>query len=253
MATQNSCPVIGVANQKGGVGKSTIAFHLAHYLAQTKRVLLVDLDPQGDLTELFVNPAVIAADHCIMAAFGDTVPVPLPVAPNLDLLGANIALSQKEANKDQDVLPSVKWALSELPGYDVVVIDVPPTLGQLFAAGMIASSSVVIPVLPDAWSDMAIGGLMQSIVGLRLKWNPTLSIVGIVVNQVRTNTTDDAEMITAMRGHYKEAMFDTELPLYVAIRGAVKRHIPVWRWQPASKAAAAYLALMTEIEGRVWA
>lgn len=245
--------VIAVANQKGGVGKSTVAFHLAQYLARSRHTLVIDLDPQGNLTELWVNPAVIAEDHCIMAAFGDSVPIPLPVDNNLDLLGANISLSQKEANKDQDVLPSIRWALGELPGYDAVVIDVPPTLGQLFAAGMIAADAVVIPVLPDAWSDMAIAGLTSSIVSLRKKWNPGLSVVGIVVNQVRTNTRDDAEIIAAMREKYGEAMFTTELPLYVAIRGAIKRHIPVWRWQPASKAAVAYLALMGEIEGRVFA
>lgn len=245
--------VIAVANQKGGVGKSTVAYHLACYLAQHRRTLIVDLDPQGDLTELWVNPAVIAEDHCIMAAFGDTVPVPLPVSGGLDLLGANISLSQKEAAKDQDVLPSVKWALSELPGYEAVVIDVPPTLGQLFAAGMIAADAVVIPVLPDAWSDLAIAGLTSSIYSLRKKWNPSLSIAGILVNQVRANTKDDAAMIAVMRTKYGDAMFTQELPLSVAIRGAIHRHIPVWRWQPKSKAAEIYLALMAEVEGRVFA
>jgi cellulose biosynthesis protein BcsQ len=88
---------------------------------------------------------------------------------------------------------------------------------------------------------------------LRKKWNPGLSIAGIVVNQVRTNTHDDVEMIALMRAKYGEAMFEAELPLYVAIRGAVKRHVPVWRWQASSKAAEVYLALMAEIEGRVFA
>lgn len=252
-----SAITVAIANQKGGVGKSTIAFHLGCHLAQARRTLFIDLDPQANLTEMFADPMVIAEDHCIMQAFGDTLPHPLPVGDrlgiNADLLGANIALSQREASKDQDVLPSVRWVVQELgKQYEAVIIDVPPTLGQLFAAGMIAADAVLIPVLPDAWSQLALQGLTESIYTMKRKWNPQLSVAGIVVNQVRTNTKDDIEIIAAMRNQYGPAVFDTILPLYVAIRSAMRWHVPVWRYKANSEAAKAYLALMTEIEGRIW-
>jgi chromosome partitioning protein len=245
--------VIAVANQKGGVGKTTIVFHLAHYLTSRGRVLCIDLDPQGNLTSLFVPPADLPDEHSIMLAFGDQVPAPQEVGHNLDLLGANISLSQREAVKDEDVLASVRWVLGELHiEYVAVVIDVPPTLGQLFSAAMLAADVLVIPILPDELSDMAIGDITKSIATVRKKWNPRLSVAGIVINQVRANVIDDREVIATARVKYGEAVFRTELPLATAIRGAIKRHIPVWHWQSKCKASDAYLALMAEIEGRVW-
>jgi len=247
--------VIAVANQKGGVGKTTIAFHLAHYLTRRGRVLVIDLDPQGSLTSSFVPPADVPDKNSIMLAFGDEIPTPAEVGQNLDLLGANISLSKREAmkDKDDDVLASVRWVLSEVTTpYAAVVIDVPPTLGQLFRAAMLAADVLVIPILPDEYLDMAIDGMAQSIAAMRIKWNPKLSVAGIVLNQVRYNVVDDRETIVRVRDKYKEAVFASELPLANAIRGAMRRHMPVWNWQAKSKAADAYLSLMAEIEGRVW-
>lgn len=246
--------VIAVANQKGGVGKTTIAFHLAHYLTRRGRVLVIDLDPQGSLTSSFLPPADVQDRNSIMLAFGDEIPTPAEVSQNLDLLGANISLSKREAVKDEDVLASVRWVLSEIATpYASVVIDVPPTLGQLFVAAMLAADVLVVPILPDEYLDMAIDGMAQSIAAVRRKWNPNLSVAGIVLNQVRYNVVDDRETIQRVRAKYGTAVFDAELPLANAIRGAMKRHMPVWHWQAKCKAAEAYLSLMAEIQGRVWA
>jgi chromosome partitioning protein len=151
---------IAVTNQKGGVGKTNITFHLLHLFANDgKKVVTVDTDPQGNLTSCFLDE--IPSESNIKRIFEDTIPQSINVAQNIDLIGSNISLSKYEA----DAKFANFFRLRELlesssikDTYDVAIIDTPPSLGLFTSNALISSNYVIIPLDTSKFALLGFGG-----------------------------------------------------------------------------------------------
>jgi chromosome partitioning protein len=179
--------VIAVANQKGGVAKTTTVVHLGVAMAQLgKRVLLVDLDPQGHLAEGFgiVSDRLEAEVSDVLEGSKRIVDVIIPsIRPNLDLAPSNIRLSDMELTLVNLRFREykLKRALEPiLPHYDYVLLDCPPSLGLLTVNALIAASQVLIPMASEYYSMLGVSLLIKTIDTIKREANPELGILGIV-------------------------------------------------------------------------
>lgn len=224
-----NCKVIAVANQKGGVGKTTTTANLGIGLAQeNKRVLLIDADAQNSLTLSLGYPKpddlpVTLTD--IIQSVIDDKPIPdghgiLHHGEGVDLLPANITLSDMEIrlinamNRER----ALRTYINEIkPHYDYILIDCMPSLGIMPLNSLAAADSVIIPSQPSFLSAKGLDLLMHSISQVKRQINPKLKIDGILFTMVDSRTNEAKEIIASLRAHYCEKIrvFGTEIPFSV--------------------------------------
>ena len=202
-----SARIITVANQKGGTGKTTTACNLGNALARAgKKVLLVDFDPQANLSMSFgiERPDELPVSmHNILSTVMDNQPLPdeyILRGKQLDIIPSNMNLSLTELNLRDEM--SGERTLSELleplrPHYDYIVIDTNPYLGMLTINALAACDSVIIPVSPQLWSATGLTDLMQTVFKVKRKINPRIEIDGILLTMCdeRTNLFKDAVIL----------------------------------------------------------
>jgi len=182
--------IIAVANQKGGVGKTTIAFNLSNILASVhrKRVFTIDNDPQGNLTSsLLEDPSKL--DAHTLKAYNEEPFMPMQISENLYLLGSDITLAQV-AERDLQVISKLKESIKRIDvsieggGYDYAVIDCLPSFGHLHLAALNAADFILIPVKPTPYALAGMKDLFQTIKSVRKHFNPTLSAIGsLLINE----------------------------------------------------------------------
>ena len=248
---------IACANQKGGVGKTTTVVNLGSYLALAgERVLVVDLDPQGNATsglgldrhsiERSVYDAVIDG-----ASIGElTVPGPiagLDVVPSvIALAGAEVELAPVEGRERR-----LARLLTEIAAdYDYVFVDCPPSLGLLTVNALTAADSVLIPLQCEYY---ALEGLTQLLATLNLvrdHLNPELAVKGVVLTMFDGRTNLSADVAAEVRRHLGDRVFDTVIPRNVRLSEAPSHGQPISRYAPDSTGAVAYAALATELRAR---
>ena len=174
-----------VANQKGGIGKTTTATALAGILSKQKKTLLIDADPQGNCTSTY--EAVIEDQATLYDVMVDSDKLPLEEAiqhmPNGDIVASDPLLSKAEKMLDGDVegLYRLKDAVEELDGYDYIVIDTAPSLNVILYNCLIAADQVVIPVTADAYAMQGLQQLSDTIRAVQRRQNPGLSIAGLLL------------------------------------------------------------------------
>ncbi len=174
-----------VANQKGGIGKSTTATTLAGILGKKKKTLLIDADPQGNSTSTY--QAVIEDQATLYDVMVDSDKLPLEDAiqhmPNGDIVASDPLLSKAEKMLDGDVegLYRLKDAIEELDGYDYIVIDTAPSLNVILYNCLIAADQVIIPVTADAYAMQGLQQLYDTIKAVQRRQNPQLSIAGLLL------------------------------------------------------------------------
>jgi len=181
---------IAVANQKGGVGKTTVAFNLSQILSSKRRtkVLAIDNDPQGNLTSSFLENPVELNAH-VLDAYDERPFMPMQISENLSLLGSDITLA-KVAERGFQVISKLKESIKRIDvsteggGFDYVVIDCLPSFGHLHLATLNAADFVLIPVKPSPYALAGMKDLFQTIESAKKHFNPALSIIGIIINQV---------------------------------------------------------------------
>lgn len=241
---------VAVVNQKGGTGKTTIAFHLGLGLSRGRRVLLVDVDPQGNLTSCFTDQKSLDYRHHVLRAFEEEVMEPIE-AGDILLVGSNDKLSRVEANVDFESFFKLSSALDRLGGFDLAIIDSPPTLGVLTINAILAADAVLIPVDLSFFSLEGIADLLQLISKLNRRTAHRCEVLGFVLNNFDRRTRLAREIESHLRETYGEKVFKTVISPSVRVREAVGLGKPVFLYAPSSKSAREMEDLIDEFEERI--
>jgi chromosome partitioning protein len=249
--------IVCVANQKGGVGKTTTSVNLATSLALLKqRVLLIDLDPQGsassglglrDLTDHPTTYDVIIGQRSIAAATVQTQVAGLDAVPaHRDLVGAEVELVSALAREFRltEAIRLVKDA------YDWIIIDCPPSLGLLTVNGLTAADSVLIPLQCEYYALEGLSALLDTIELIRERLNQALVVEGILLTMFDTRNSLSHQVADEVRRHFPERVFTAVIPRNVRLSESPSHGVPVALYDPASKGAQAYMDLGHELLSR---
>ena len=215
---------IAVINQKGGVGKTTIAFNLAWILASKlkKRVLAIDNDPQGNLTFSFLKNDKTRSGN-IMSAYDESPVEPISISKNLEILTADVNLASV-AERPFPVIFNLKQGLSGLKEsrptapYNFTIIDCLPSFGHLSLAALVAADYVLIPVKPSPYALSGMQELIQTIKKVKQNLNPSLRILGIIINQVEGRKTIlQQDIQDELRSTYRDLIFNAVIKKRIKI------------------------------------
>ena len=250
--------ILAIANQKGGVGKTTTAINLAAALAQRGfKTLLIDLDPQGNATLSFLDPEQLQASvYDVLVEPGKTIKdaVHKTNIKNLDVIPARISLAKFEGKLlgDIDSHFRLKDRLTSVtPDYKYVVIDTPPTLGLLTVNALVASTHLLVPIQSSYFALEGTDDLLETVEKIKARPNPSLEFLGVVI------TIHDKRTLLGrdIRNHIKEVfgakVFRTIISRSVRLEESPAYKESIFSFAPHSSGALQYYKLSEEVIGRV--
>lgn len=248
--------IIAVANQKGGVGKTTTTINLGAYLGKMgQRVLLVDLDPQGNsssglgvdksqLTTSLYDVLVAgqpASEQIVQTKFQNLAI--LPTAPVLAAAEVELAsMPQREFR--------LKQALTQLD-FDIILIDCPPSLGLLTLNGLVAADRVLIPVQSEYYALEGLGQLLATITRVRQALNPNLALLGVVITMHARRMSLSGQVEQELRAHFGTNLLESTIPRNIRLAEAPSHGAPISQYDRFSKGAQSYKKLAKEVLARV--
>ena len=249
---------ITVANQKGGVGKTTLAFNLSYFLSNEhgKKVLSVDNDPQGNLTSSFLEDSAKLDAH-ILKVYNEEPCLPMQISKTLYLLGSDRTLAQVAA-RDFQVIFKLKKSIKKIDEstengrFDYAVIDCLPSFGHLHLAALNAADFVLIPVKPAPYALAGMKDLFETIEAAKKHFNPTLGILGIVINQVDgRKPVIEREMEEALRETYGDLVFKAKINKRIKVEESPALQKAITDHDPQGPSAMEFKAVIDEIIQRI--
>ena len=247
---------IAIANQKGGVGKTSLCLHTAGALAEAgQSVLLVDMDQQGDLSSVFIDHIYTLPRTVVDLLTENPEVTPAEVIQptqidKINILPANLYLGDLDerlaGNFDAEFY--LYEALQEVRDtYDFVLIDCPPHLGRATRMAMIAASVVLIPLECQEWATVGTKRMLAYIDRVKKRANPQLELMGFVINKLKTRRTLEEEFRQVLRAEYGSKVFQTEFRDNVQFAEAAAARMPITHYQPNSEQADLYRSFIKEV------
>jgi chromosome partitioning protein len=248
--------VYAIANQKGGVGKTTTAVNVGACIAEAGyETLLVDVDPQANATVGLGHRRtqapglyeVLAGESPAVAALVDTPIAGLKLLPSgPGLAGANVELPRLEGFEDH-----LRESLEPIRGsFEYILLDCPPSLGPLAVCALVAADRVIVPVQTEYFALEGLAGLLETLELVRRELNPKLTVAGMLLTMHDNRTRLGRDVEREVREHFRELVFETVIPRNVRVGEAPSYGLPVTHHDPHSAGAEAYFELAKEVAAR---
>ncbi len=259
MAAVPAPTVIAISNQKGGEGKTTTAVNLAASIAAAEhRVLLIDMDPQGNASSSVGYPKG-TAEHgtyeLLMGladpgsvVHGTELPMLEVIPSSVDLAGAEVELVEVEGR--ESVLRRSLAGVLERADYEYVLLDCPPSLGLLTINALVAATSVLIPMQAKYFSLEGLGALNNTIEAVRESFNPPLAVEGIAFCMFDPRTNLAQQVVKEVQSHFEGLVYETRIPVNIRLSESPSHGKPALLYDIESKGAQAYLQLAREVLSR---